>query len=94
MLLDFIDKAEFHTLANYPSVICFFAKGNMYEIVFVPIGQEIVLSHAFQRLTDENTAKRIVIVEKSEQIYQLNISNTVGYCKVQPNGSIEYYQLQ
>ena len=94
VLLDFIEKIEFHTIADTPANICFFAQQELYEIVYVPKKKEIFMNHAFSCMVEKIESKRIVVIEQEEQIHKLHILNTVGYCKVLDSGKITYYQVK
>ena len=93
VLLDFIEKADYHIPASYPAVISFFAKQEIYEIVSISEGEEKMMQYAFQTLAAQFPAKRIVVVEKPEQIPNCIITGAVGYCTVLQNGTIAYYQI-
>jgi hypothetical protein len=91
VLLDFIDRAEYHTAGEFPVKICFFADAEIYEIIYVRYGQEALVSHA---LHGDDPPRRIVIVADTAQIESVNISNTSGYCTVAGDGEITYYKQE
>lgn len=91
VLLDFIDRAEYHSASDFPVKIIFFADGELYEIVHVPNGQEALIGHALSAKED-GAGRRIVLVESPEQIGRVNIPYTSGFCTVDPDGSIRYYK--
>ena len=91
VLIDFIDKTEYHSAGDFPVKICFFANGELYEIVYVPYEQEILMNHALGE-NHEATARRIVIVDVPEQIRSINIPNTTGFCSVSADGTVQYYK--
>ena len=43
VLLDFIDQVEYHTVGEFPAAILCFANGELYEIVPIPQGKEIMI---------------------------------------------------
>lgn len=91
VLLDFIDRVEYHTSSDFPVKISFFSENKMYEIIYVAYGQELLVGHA---LSEKDDARRIIVVDDPKQIEQLNIPGVSGYCTVSPDGQISYYKLE
>lgn len=91
VLLDFIDRAEYHTASDFPVNISFFSEGELYEIIYVAYGQELLVEHA---LSEKDDTRRIIVVESRKQIEQLAIPGVSGYCTVSPEGKISYYKLE
>ena len=91
VLLDFIDRVEFHSICNFPVTISFFAQGEEYEIIHVPSGREDLITQALHMLGDF-TPRRIVIVDATDQISALEIPGVIGYCMVADDGRVRYYQ--
>jgi hypothetical protein len=89
VLLDFIERAEYHTAGEFPVKVSFFADAEMYEIICVRHGQEALVSHA---LRGDDPPRRIVLVADTAQIENLNIPNISGYCTVDLDGAVTYYQ--
>ena len=87
VLLDFIDKTEYHSASDFPVKIVFFADGELYEIVHVPSGQEALVGHALSSKED-GAGRRIILVDCPEQIGRISIPHTSGYCTVDPDGTI------
>lgn len=46
VLLDFIQRADYHAPADFPVKIVFFADGELYEVACVEDGQEALVCHA------------------------------------------------
>lgn len=46
VLLDFIQRAEYHAPADFPVKLVFFADGELYEVACVEDGQEALVCHA------------------------------------------------
>lgn len=93
VLLDFIDKVEYHAAGDFPVKISFFADGEVYEIIHVPYEHEALMNHALAG--DEGTAaRRIVLVDRPGQIGAIDIPNTTGFCSVDTDGSVRYYKLE
>ncbi len=91
VLLDFLERAEYHSASDFPVKIAFFAEGEEYEIICVPQGQEPMMTQAVQRLK-EGYSKRIVLVDIPEQISALDFPCISGYCTVDKDGTVHYYQ--
>ena len=93
VLLDFLDRIEFHSVSEFPVKLIFFAEGELYEVISIPIGQETLLSHLLKQ-RNEDCGKRILIVEQPEQISSLDIPFVSGYCTVTKDGTINYSKKQ
>jgi len=93
ILLDFIDRVEYHCVGSFPVVLSFFLDAEFYEVVFILPDQEALACHALSGKPDE-IGKRIVIVEDAGQIEKLNVPGASGYCTVTANGGIQYYQRE
>ena len=93
VLIDFIDKAEYHSAGDFPVKIGFFADGELYEIIHVPYEQEMLMTHALAG-KNETAARRIVLVDRAEQIGSIDIPNTTGFCSVTPDGTVRYYKSE
>ena len=91
VLLDFIDRTDFHSASDFPVKIIFFADGELYEIVPVPAGQEILVAQALSR-NKENPGRRIVLVDTPEQIPMIDFPGISGFCTVDALGQTTYYQ--
>ena len=93
VLIDFIDKVEYHFAGDFPVKISFFANMELYEIIYVPNEQEILINHAVSGDT-KSEARRIIIIDAPEQIENIDIPNTSGFCTVTPDGVVCYYKLE
>lgn len=91
VLLDFIDRVEFHAAGDFPVKVVFFADGEEYEIIHTPQGQEALVSQAV-RLRKDMFSRRIVLVDVPEQISALDFPGISGYCTADPDGRVQYYQ--
>ncbi len=91
VLLDFIDRVEFHSACDYPVKLLFFRNGEDIEIIYVPYGQESLITQAL-RLQKEVPSHRIAIVETPNQISALDFPGLSGYCTVTGDGRVQYYQ--
>lgn len=94
VLLDFIDKVEYHSVVDFPACLLFLAEGDLYEIFFIPEEKEILYTQAISQEGGEN-GKRIVIVENVHQIDRLSIPGVTAYCTVDiATGAIQYYRRE
>ena len=93
VLVDFIDRVEYHAVADYPAKIIFFADGEVYEIIHIEQGKETMMTNILA-VSGDIPSRRLVMVDTPEQIGKLNISNTCGYCTVSPEGEVQYYQQE
>lgn len=91
VLLDFLDKTEYHSVSEFPVKIIFFAGGELYEIIHVANGQEALVGHLLNQ-NREGMGKRIVIVEEPAQISRLEIAGVSGFCTVSMKGNVQYYK--
>lgn len=95
VLVDFIDRVEYHGVGNYPVKIIFCADGEIYEIIHAGIGKETLVSYlAAERKRNEMESKLIVLVDKAEQIEDLQVDGALAYCTVSPEGEVQYYQKE
>lgn len=91
VLLDFIDRVEFHSRADFPVEIVFFSGGEMYEVVHAAEGQEALVSYAMGR-NKEDGSRRIVLVDGPGQIPLLDFPGIIGFCTVDSAGDVSYYK--
>ena len=94
VLADFIDRADYHSSADFPTKLIFIADGELYEVIYVATGNEALIEHALARQPND-AEKRLVIVEGSEQIAQRTIPDVTAYCTVDmDSGTIQYYKQE
>lgn len=94
VLCDFITDTDYHSPADFPSKLLFFANGETYDVVYVSEEKRGLVEHALSQSTEES-GKRIVIVESKEQIEKLAIEDVAAYCTVDADtGKIEYYKQE
>ena len=92
VLADFIDKAEYHSAADFPSTLIFFAEGQLYEVIYVEPDKEALIEHALL-MTEHDAEKRIVIVDTAEQIGRLSIPDVTAFCTVDmQTGTVQYFK--
>ena len=93
VLIDFIERVDYHSICDFPCKIIFFADNEVYEIVHIAYGQEALVSRLLAGKSEE-AAKYIVLVDKPEQIAHLQIPEASGYCTVSTDGTVQYYQKE
>lgn len=91
VLLDFLDRAEYHSCGEFPSAVLFFAAGELYEVIPVPMGQEALIASILQHTRTEDS-RRIVVADGPAQIAELDFPGISGYCTVGKDGKVQYYQ--
>lgn len=91
VLLDLIDRVEFHSPSDFPVKLLFFSADNMYEVVYVAAGQEALVTQAL-RQCKQGESRRIVLVDDAGQIPLLDFPDISGFCTVGPDGKVSYYK--
>lgn len=93
VLIDFIDRVDYHSIGEFPTKIIFFAQDEVYEIVYVAHGQEALVSNILSSQV-KDPPNYIILVDKPEQIPEIDVPNASGYCTVSPTGQVQYYQKE
>lgn len=93
VLIDFIDKVEFHSVSDFPAKLLFFAEGEIYEVLHVPLNQEALVNQLWTG-QEEEPPRRIVLVDQPEQIPLIHIPGCSGYCTVSPDGCVSYFKKE
>lgn len=93
VLIDFIDQVTFHAAAEFPAKLMFYVEGEIYEVIYAGVGREALINYLGSSQSQSYT-NHLIIVDKPEQIAELNIPNTCGFCTVSPTGEVEYYQKE
>jgi len=91
VLLDVIDRVEYHSPGDFPAKVIFFSGGEIYEIVYVAVSQEALITHALKQDARQDS-RRIVLVEEPDQIPLLDFPSIAGFCTVSSSGQVLYYQ--
>lgn len=87
---DFIQRSDYFAPGEYPAIICFFADGVDYEIIYVPVGQEYIICKSVPECN--NPPKRLITIENTDQIPKISIPNITAYCITEPSGKTNYYK--
>ena len=93
VLLDSLDIAEYHTAGEFPITLIFFAKGQLYEVIHIPQGQENLFNELL-RLPTRDGGRRLVVVDRIGQEPLIDFPDIVGFCTVDENGIVSYYQRE
>lgn len=91
VLLDFIDRVEFHSPSDFPVKLLFFSAGEVYEVVYVAAGQEPLITQALRQCR-QGESRRIVLLDEAEQIPLIDFPDISGFCTVEPDGTVSYYK--
>lgn len=92
VLLDFIEKVEYHSPDDLPVKLVFFANGEVYEIIYVSRDKETMLQHALSK--EDDTGRRLIIIEEEKQMRHLQIPHTAAYCMVDKAGCVQYFRKE
>ena len=90
VLLDFIQRAEYHAPADFPVKLVFFADGELYEVACVEDGQEALVCHALRG--NKGDSRRIILVDSPAQIAKIDCPGISGFCTVEENGQTHYFK--
>lgn len=93
IIVDFIERVEFHCAGEFPVKAIFSADGEVYEVIHIERGKETMISNILAA-AGGTPSHRLVMVDDPEQINGLDIPNACGYCTVSPNGEVQYYQKE
>lgn len=93
VLIDFIERVEYHSPLEFPTKLLFFAGAEAYEVAYIPMEKETLMEHALEQ-RNENAGKRLVIVEETAQISRLQIADVAAYCTVSDTGEVQYYKQE
>lgn len=93
VLVDFIDRVEYHAVGEFPVKVIFIADGEVYEVVHAEQGREHILARLLRASGDE-TSRYLVLVDDPAQIDTLDLPHVCGYCTVAPSGEVQYYQKE
>lgn len=92
VLLDFIEKVEYHSPDDTPVKLVFFAESEVYEVIYVSPNKEAMWQHALS--TGDESGRRLVIIEEEAQMQRLRIPHTAAYCMVDKPGCVQYFRKE
>lgn len=93
VLLDFLPEVTYHTVSEFPVILTFYTQSDCYEVIHVPEEKEILMNHALSAW-EQDTSRRLVIVEQAGQIPLLRFPGIAAFCMIMPDGQVQYYQKQ
>lgn len=93
VLLDFLPEVTYHTVSEFPVTLTFYTQSDCYEVIHVPEEKEILMNHALSAW-EQDTSRRLVIVEQAGQIPLLRFPGIAAFCMIMPDGQVQYYQKQ
>lgn len=91
VLLDFKKAIVYHTSGEFPVKINFFSQDDRYEILYIGLEQEILISHVMESIPS-NDAQRLVVLESQNQASKISIEGVAAYCLVDDTGIVSFYQ--
>ncbi len=92
VLIDFVEQIEYHSAADFPAKLVFLAQRELYEVIYVAVGQEAIVEVAVGN-RQEDVERRFVIVEDPQQISNLHIPQVYAYCTVdRQTGEVQYFK--
>ena len=80
----------FHTSGDFPVKLHFFSENEEYEILYVPLEQEILVDHVMKSIPRHDVL-RLVMLENIQQAAKLSIEGVLAFCVVDDSGSVSYY---
>ncbi len=94
VLADFGEQIEYHSSDDFPVKLVFFADGEVYEVICIPPEKETLIEHALSHMEEEESGKRILIVDDAAQIPHINLPGAV-FCTVdKETGGVQYYRKE
>jgi len=93
VLLDFLPETIYHTVSDFPVALTFFTESEGYDVIHVPEEKEILINHALSSPC-KGTLKRLVVVERPEQMRLLTFPDISAFCMVGKDGKVQYYKQQ
>ena len=78
VLLDFKEAVVYHTSGEFPVKLHFFSQDEVYEVIYVSLGQEALINHVLASLPSKD-ANRLVILESEQQAVQITIDGITAF---------------
>lgn len=93
VLLDFFPEVSYHTPGEYPVTLTFFAKEEVYDVMWLPRGKELITIHAqSQQLQSSNGNHLLVVLANAEQLEMASKMKAVtAFCLV-TDGIVQYFK--
>lgn len=93
VLLDFLPEVTYHTASDFPVALTFYTSMDAYDIIHVPLEKETLMNHVLSTYA-ENAPRRLVIIDRKEQIPHLTFPGISAYCIIMPGGKVQYFKKQ
>ena len=93
VLLDFKSDITYHTISEFPVSLTFYTNTDCYDVIHVPEEKEILINHALSTY-DTESPKRLVVVDRTEQILHLHFPGIAAFCMVGSDGDVQYFRKQ
>lgn len=93
VLLDFLPEVTYHTPSDFPVALTFYTGGDAYDVIHVPPEKEMLMNHVLSACK-EDAPRRLVIVDRKEQIPHLTFPGISAFCIIMPGGEIQYFKKQ
>ena len=93
VLLDFQPDIIYHTVSEFPVTLTFYMQTDAYDVIYIPEEKEMLINHALSAYS-EDAPKRVVIVNRSDQIALVNFPGIAAFCTVTKCGQVQYYKKQ
>ena len=93
VLLDFQPHVIYHNVGDFPIALTFYTKTDGFNIIHIPVGKEMLISHAMKRSAEDDLTN-LVVVDNTSQIPLITIPGVGAYCTVSQDGQVQYFQKQ
>ena len=93
VLLDFLPEVTYHAPGEFPVTLTFFAREECYEVIWLPEGKELLVSHALSlQLRPPDIYQRLIVLSSETQLELAGrLPDVTAYC-LPRNGKIHYYK--
>ena len=93
VLLDFLPEVTYHAPGEFPVTLTFFAREECYEVIWLPEGKELLVSHALSlQLRPPDNYQRLIVLSSETQLELAGrLPDVTAYC-LPRNGKIHYYK--
>ena len=93
VLLDFMPAVTYHTISDFPVSLTFYTEEDVYDVIYVTEGKEMLISHVLS-IYPKSAPRRLIIINHTQQIPKLHFPGIAAFCIVKPDGQIQYYKIQ
>ena len=93
IMLEFLPDIIYHTISEFPVSLTFYTQSDAYDVICVPEEKELLINHALSTCT-KDAPKRLVIINRLEQIPLIRFPGIAAFCTVTNDGQVQYYRKQ